>query len=54
LECSESFKLYREQSDMIWSLGKEIDGVFMIPARYSNDGWCDLFWVCSSSINFSL
>lgn len=37
----ESFKLYREQSDMIWSLGKEIDGVFMIPARYSNDGWCD-------------
>ena len=37
----ESFKLYREQSDMIWSLGKEIDGVFKIPNRYSEQGWCD-------------
>ena len=37
----DSFRLYREQSDMIWSLGKEIDGVFKIPNRYSNEGWCD-------------
>ena len=36
-----SFELYRSQTDMIWSLGRMEDGVWKIPARHSDDGWCD-------------
>lgn len=36
-----SFDLYRAQTDLIWSLGKVEDGVWKIPNRHSDNGWCD-------------
>jgi len=41
-EPQRSFGLYRQQCDFIWSLGEVApDGVFRIPARHSDGGWCD-------------
>ncbi|MFA6135445.1 MAG: hypothetical protein WC869_15645 [Phycisphaerae bacterium] len=33
--------LPRSQLDMYWSLGRNIDGVFMIPHRHGDGGWFD-------------
>ncbi|PIX42614.1 MAG: hypothetical protein COZ56_08965 [Armatimonadetes bacterium CG_4_8_14_3_um_filter_58_9] len=33
--------LIRSQLDLLWSLGKEEDGVFKIPARHGDCGWFD-------------
>ena len=40
---SNAFTLYRQQCDLLWSLGLEgaDDGIFRIPARHSDAGWCD-------------
>ena len=41
-EPQRSFGLYRQQCDFIWSLGEVgPDGIFRIPARHSDGGWCD-------------
>jgi len=38
----DSFGLYRQQCDLLWSLGEVgLDGVFRIPARHCDAGWCD-------------
>jgi hypothetical protein len=36
-----SFDLFRSQSDFLHTQGKLVDGVYMIPARHSDEGWCD-------------
>jgi hypothetical protein len=33
--------LPRSQLDLIWNLGKRVDGVFVVPHRYGDGGWFD-------------
>ncbi len=33
--------LYRSQSDMLWELGREEEGVFKVPNRHGDGGWFD-------------
>jgi len=37
-DCS-NLELTRSQHDLLWSLGKEIDGVLCVPQKHNDNGW---------------